>query len=184
MLILIWCQSRYPELGTMPGSPLGAKPAYQVSPVYDHSTIFTPLPTNSQAVSHLAGKKTLARFWYTGLATVSHRAPFHHIHPPCCLRFLPNPVPIPIVSRKARKGIGSFFSRVLDAPDKLRTHGAVTLREQELFSELDDCGRINTTTCRTNSPGMPTPEQARRGGHGAAGSDSLLQLNRLTCCCF
>lgn len=71
------CQSRYLELGTCLAPPLRAKSAYQVSPVYDHSTIFTPLPTNSQAVSHLAGKKTLARFWYTGSATVSHRAPFH-----------------------------------------------------------------------------------------------------------
>lgn len=102
--------------------PLWAKPAYQVPPVYDHSAIFTPLPTNSQAVSDLAGKKTLARFSYTGLLAVSHRAPFHP-HTPSLPSLFPSlPIPVLGVPRKLCKSIASFFSPVLDATDQPTTH--------------------------------------------------------------
>lgn len=184
----LWPSIQVLRVRCRPGPPLGPSQPIKSLPFMTIPAVFTPLPTTSQAVSHLAGKKTLARFWYTGLATSSHRAPFHHIHPPCCLCFLLNPVPNPFVSKKARsKGIGSFFARLLDNQDKSTNHQrpSPALREHELFTKLDDCGRINPTTCRTNLPGMPAPEQPSRGRtrHGSGCASSLpFNRTRLTCC--
>lgn len=113
------------------------------------SAILTPLPTNSQAVSHLAGKKTLARFSYTGLVAVSHRVPFHHIHLPFQSSFPP-----PLFPGRTAQALHPFSLESLTLQTIPQITRTVTLWEQELFSELDDCGRINPTTCRTNLPGM------------------------------
>lgn len=176
MLILI--------CGVNPGTrvhagPSGPKSAYQVSPVYDHSAIFTPPPTNSQAVSHLAGKRPRPDFrtqgWLLSL-TAPHSTTYTRLL--TVFDSFPIPIPTPIVSRKVCTDIASL-SRKYSTPQTIpQNTGTLILWEQELFSELDDCGRINSTTCRTNSPGMATSEQANRGSHLAAGCAPCLQVDQ------
>lgn len=47
LILILWCQIQVLEYLLYVTGPLWARPAYQVPPVYDHSAIFTPLPTNS-----------------------------------------------------------------------------------------------------------------------------------------
>lgn len=176
MLILI--------CGVNPGTrvhagPLRAQSAYQVSPVYDHPAIFTPLPTNSQAEPS-GWQKDLGQIFVHWVGLLSLTAPHSTTYTHLLTVFVsfPIPIPTPIVSKQARTGIASFLSRVLDASNDPTDHQHRDPLEQELFSELDDCGRINPTTCRTNSPGMATPEKAGRGSHSAAGCAPWLQVDK------
>lgn len=168
MLILIY--------GVNPGTtvhagPLRSRSAYQVSPVYDHSAISTPLPTNSQPSEPSGWQKDLGQIfvhWVGCFLTAPHSTTYNTHYLLAVFVSSPVPTPAPIVSRKVRTGIASLF--LASTRRCSRSHKSPVPSppwEQELFSDLDDCGRTNPTTCRTNSPGMATPEgqqsQPRRG---------------------
>lgn len=119
-------------------APFGPSQPIKSLPFLTILAIFTPLPTNSQALSHLAGKKTLARFSYTGLVAVSHRAPFHHIHPPpCCLCFLSSPHSHSSCFQEGLHRLRLLFLATTRRRKRSRQSLApcLPLWEQELFSE-------------------------------------------------
>lgn len=98
MLILI--------CGVNPGTrvhagPLRAQSAYQVSPVYDHPAIFTPLPTNSQAEPS-GWQKDLGQIFVHWVGCCLSPRPIPPHTPTSLLSLFPFPSRFPLLSFPSR----------------------------------------------------------------------------------
>lgn len=96
---------------------LQAKPAYQVSPVYDHFCHSYPAAHKFAGSEPSGWQKDLGQIFVHWVGRCLSPRPI----PPHTPSF-PILIPTPIVSRKDRTGFASFLSRVLDAADHPTNH--------------------------------------------------------------